>query len=358
MNTGCSLRTDLQIRGLAALVLENELLEVTVLAGRGTDIISFVYKPSRLNLLWRSRTGARNPATDLAPSPDPSSSYMDYYPGGWQEIFPNGGDPCVYRGASLGFHGDICKVAWDYEIERNDSHAVQVRCWTQAVRMPFLVEKRLRLEASFPTLVIEERIVNESDEVLECMWGHHPTFGAPFLSPACRLSVPARVVETHPDPLPGAQRLPRGLRGEWPVIPGADGRPVDLRRIPGPESRTSDVCYLTELDEGWYALQNTETGLGFALSWDERVFPHIWLWQECCGTRGSPWWGREYVCGIEPHSSIPGCGLLRAIERGTALRVDPRADVEQRLLATAFQNAAPVERVTGEGTVVFGRYRG
>ena len=44
-----------------------------------------------------------------------AAPFMDFYPGGWQELFPNAGNNCVYKGAELGFHGEICKVPWEFD---------------------------------------------------------------------------------------------------------------------------------------------------------------------------------------------------------------------------------------------------
>ena len=59
---------------------------------------------------------------------------------------------------------------------------------------------------------------------------------------------------------------------------------------------------------------------------------------------GYPWYGRNYNFALEPWTSYPDGGLLRAIENGSARRIGPLETIETRLLAVAY---AGTERITG-----------
>ncbi|HCP72884.1 MAG TPA: hypothetical protein DIT91_05605, partial [Actinobacteria bacterium] len=37
--------------------LENDLLKISILAGRGADLVELTYKPKNLDLAWQSSTG-------------------------------------------------------------------------------------------------------------------------------------------------------------------------------------------------------------------------------------------------------------------------------------------------------------
>jgi hypothetical protein len=52
---------EIAVAGVRAVVLENELLRVTVLAGLGSDVIEFCYKPRDLDATWLSPGGLRDP---------------------------------------------------------------------------------------------------------------------------------------------------------------------------------------------------------------------------------------------------------------------------------------------------------
>ncbi|MCI0622920.1 MAG: aldose 1-epimerase [Acidobacteria bacterium] len=349
----CRLDENLKINGVPGFSLENQQLRVVVLTGKGTDILEFRHKPSGIDVLFKTPWGLKNPQTYVHDTPAAAAPFMDFYPGGWQELFPNAGNNCVYRGAELGFHGEICKVPWEFTVLENGPQQVAVKYWVRTVRCPFLVEKTLRLRSDRAALEIQETITNEGAEPMDFMWGHHPAFGAPFLDEHCRLFAPATGVETA-HPLPAHQRLPPETRFErFPHVRTSAGDDFDVSRMWPPTARFAHLSYLTGLKDGWYCLVNEKTRLGFALRWDLSVFRYLWLWQEFCGTPHYPWWGQGYVTGIEPHSSIPGLGLEKAIDRGTQLTLAPRRSLSTQLCASLFQAEDEPKGVTEDGKVLY-----
>jgi hypothetical protein len=81
--------------------------------------------------------------------------------------------------------------------------------------------------------------------------------------------------------------------------------------------------YLDNLREGWIAVTQPKVGVGIGLAFDAAVFPYVWLWQEFGYTQEYPWYGRAYVIGVEPQSSMPGAretgGRLLRLEGGGAM---------------------------------------
>ena len=163
------------------------------------------------------------------------------------------------------------------------------------------------------------------------------SFGAPFLGPRTRLAIPARRALVHPAPLAGRARFTPGAESVWPSGKTADGKEEDLARTPAPEERVSDMLYLGDLRDGWYALTNLDMGVGFAMRFPVQVFPHVWLWRELNGTDDFPWFGRSYVAAVEPFTTAPGLGLGKAAENGTARILAPGASLEVRLLAAGYE---------------------
>ena len=51
---------------------------------------------------------------------------------------------------------------------------------------------------------------------------------------------------------------------------------------------------MTEMPEGWYAVTNEETGVGFGLRFPADVFPYLWYWRNLGGGWGYPWYGRRW----------------------------------------------------------------
>ncbi|WP_433190425.1 DUF4432 family protein [Actinoallomurus sp. CA-150999] len=325
-NWGCRVH-EITLAGLRAIVLENELLRVTVLADKGGDVVEFCHKPRDLDFAWLAPAGLRDPRDVAGGAADDAALFHDQYEGGWQEVFPNGGAPSTYRGAALAQHGEVAGLRWDAVIVEDDPGAVAVRLTVRTRRLPFRLAKTFRLTSGEPTLTIEEELHNESGVDLDAMWGHHIVFGAPFLRPGARIRMPEGVhVMPHETAInPPERRV--GEAGPWPVPDGV----TDLSVVPEPGA-PSDIVYLTGFTDGWY-----EVADALRVEWDASVLPYVWMWQELGAWRDYPWWGRAYVVGLEPFSSLPTNGLAEAVENGSALRVPAGARRSLWLRATVLE---------------------
>lgn len=346
-NFGCRL-TEYIYRGLRTLSLENELLRVSILADKGSDIFEFLYKPLDVDFMWRSPWGVRNPAAFIPTTHTAVSSFLDYYEGGWQDCMPTGGNPAEYRGFPFGAHGETPTLPWQYSIMEDTPERVAVRFWVRTVRTPFYVEKLIWLEGGKAVLHFEETITNEGRIGLELMWGQHPAFGPPFLDESCVIDLPGGRV--HCRELTPNTRFVQGVYS-WPVAPGKDGNPIDLRRVAGMEADTSDTLRIDQLSAGWYALTNTRLQVGFGMVWPLEVFPALWFWQVYGGAYNPPWYGRTYNIALEPFSTIQ-LTLPEAIQDGSAHRLAPGESLRARYLAVAYSGGAGITRITPEGEVL------
>src|SRR5262245_15425412 len=209
-------------------VLENEGLEAVILADKGADIHRLVYKPKNLDVLWKTPWGLQRPGVRSVHQS--VAAWMEMYPGGWQEIFPNGGPPCTYKGAELSFHGEASMTSWEFELAPG-SDAAELRLSTRLSRSPFRVYRTMRVESGRPVLLLRERIINEGDEPMDYMWGHHPAYGEPFLSSDCRIDIGARALLADDEYDPPFNPLAPNRRYEWPRVE-RDGRTTDLSRVP------------------------------------------------------------------------------------------------------------------------------
>lgn len=330
-NYGCRIHRNLLYKGVALLIMENEKLRISILVGKGTDIIEFLYKPKDIDFMWRGPVGLPDIPHFVTTDANRLGNFMDYYIGAWQEILPNGGAPCRYKGTTFGLHGEVSLIPWEYAILEDNPQEIAVKFWVRTYRTPFYLEKILKMKGNDPSLYIEESLHNEAEEEMDLMWGHHPAFGEPFISSDCTIELPpCKIKVTKGDGLSNS-RLKEGEEGDWPYAPGKEGGKVDLRRIPGPEEKTSEMIFLSELNEGWYRIRNEKLKLSFRLNWSLETFPFLWYWQVCKGSFNYPWYGRTYNIALEPFSSLPN--LEQAIKSGTQIKLNPHEEIKTNLSA-------------------------
>lgn len=353
MMVECTVQETTLDRGVPALVLENDLIGVTILPSKGADIYELISKADGIDVLWKSPWGLRPPGVTHS-AVDSAAAWLEAYEGGWQVLFPNGGNANVYRGVELNFHGEASLAAWDYEIIETDGEAAEVRLSTRLRRSPFHIERTMRVEAGKPVLLIRERVTNQGREELEAMWGHHPAFGAPFLSGACRIDTNARTVHADDVITSGLNPLDPGGVSTWPHGE-RDGVATDLSVVAGPDDPPHEtMAYLTDFegDHAWYGITNTALGLGVGLVWPKVVFPYAWFWQEMHAGAGFPWYGEVYVMAIEPNSSMPGHGLSAVIEKtGTHLSIPAGASREVAFAAVLYHAKKGIAGIEADGSV-------
>lgn len=350
-NWGCRINDEYLFRGGRMLVMENELLRVSILLDKGTDIYEFLYKPRDIDFMWRSPMPVRDSSRFVPSIPREDGFFQDYYFGGWQEIFPNGGAHLEYKGAEMGQHGEVSLLPWKCAIVQDTPEEISAKMWTRTYRTPFYIEKTMLMRTGEAILHIEEKIVNEGMEEMRFMWGHHPAFGAPFLDESCRIDAPATKVEVH-SPLNGdGYRLAEGAAFDsFPIVKDKNGNDFDLSAVPPPNARECEMAYLLGLSDGWYALTNTNRKVGFAMKWDKEIFPVIWLWEVFGGSFGYPWYGRTYNLALEPFTSHPG-GMAAAMKKGTVPTIGAGETIETKLSAIAYEGLERVKNVSENGVV-------
>jgi len=350
-NYGCRI-TECVLRGYRTLILENNLIRVTVLADKGTDIYELLYKPLDMDAMWRAPLGLRERHSVTSPREHASGKFLDYAFGGWFEMFPNVGYHFEKHGFPWSLHGEVSLQAWEYKIVKDEPEEIIIGFQVRTARTPFHLEKTLRLVNDKPTLFFEERITNEGDQPMDVSWGQHPVYGWPFVDDSCRLYLPPCRALTFEEKLAPTTRLKPGQDREWPFVETLDGQIIDASRIPGPETRSHDHIYLTGYQEGWYALTNENRGIGLGLSFDPGLYKFLTFWQVYRGAFDYPWWGMTYNIAIEPQTSYPN-HLPDQIEAGNALHFESGGTIETNYLATFYEDIAPVRKVRNDGKLIF-----
>jgi hypothetical protein len=324
----CSIHTE-TIAGWQALVLESNLIRVAVLPQKGADICSFIHKPSSVDVLAKTPWQLQPPD---APQRQGSGDleFLWNYEGGWQELFPNVNASCVYRDQRVPFHGEVATLAWEHEIVRADAGEILIRFSVRCRRTPFRLERQMRLKCGAAEVSLEEQVTNESAVAEHFVWGHHCVIGAPFLEAGCQLHIPARTIITPPAIYEQSARLVPGQRNAWPMAQRRDGNWVSLDLVRGPEARSHDDAYLTDLTGGWAAVHNPRLDLTFSLQWDPAIFKWIVSWQAYGGEAAMPLTAL-YALGIEPW--VTAQNLEQAVAAGQAIELAAGATFRTSLLA-------------------------
>jgi galactose mutarotase-like enzyme len=333
----CTISDDWTYKNMPVIWMENDFLRIGILAGRGSDIFEFRYKPKDVDFMLRLAKGIVNPNIDFSQQRGTNNQFEDYYYGGWQEILPN--SPAFhYRGAALGQHGEVSLTPWKHAILENTPERVSVKLWTRPLRVPILIEKTLTLEAGKSTLFIQEKLTNEANTPLEVVWGHHIAFGLPFLNEGAKITTNARTFYAEPL-MPPNRRFQPGIVSDFPHALNIDGAVDDASIVhPVSEPPYSDMAYLSDFDDkGYYALKNEAKNVGFAVAWDARIFKHVWYWLERYGTQDAPWWGSAYAVALEPWTNRWRPDPQTGIDAGEWLRLEAGAVITTALEASGFE---------------------
>lgn len=317
-NSGCRWM-EFTWNGMASVIMENEVLRLEILVDKGTDIVEFLYKPMDVDFMWRSPIPAYKPSFFIPTVQGKTGNFLDYYPGGWQEIFPNGGSICEYKNTVLGIHGEVALLPWKFKIIEDSKDKISIMFHTPTYRTPFLLEKTITLEKNNPVVTFNEKITNCGNEEMDFIWGHHPAFGKPFISPDSIIKIKKARMKVAL----GDSKSFSAIKQQdaiWPFAEGKDEGKVDLSVCPAETDKTSDLIFLSELEEGRYEIINNKLKLGFYMEFPLSVFKYIWFWRVAKGSFHYPWYGRTYNIALEPFSSLPV--LSDAVKRGDQLKID------------------------------------
>ena len=219
---------EVNYRGRPALILSNDVLELTVLE-MGGSLARLVLKndPEKMNPLWDALRKDREMGR-----PERASGMTGHY----TCLDGFGLASSEERAAGMPFsHGEAHSLPW---VTRSREKQGQTATLVQTVYLPFVQEVLTRTLK----LVDGENIVY-AHSTLESLlafdrpvcWVEHATVGSPFLEPG------VTVVDLSGNRAVTRSRARRGLfphrlaaseEFTWPMAPGVDGRPVNLRLTP------------------------------------------------------------------------------------------------------------------------------
>lgn len=308
-------------RGWEIVRLTSAELVVEVVPELGATVCSVRRRRDDLELLHRTPWGLpRRGGPQLGGNAEVIR--QDANPGGWQSLFPNGGDTVVVQGADQGYDGEA-RIAYFEPIDDPDQadHPGRLRLHARMRRSPLTMTKIITLDGS--SVTIEEIVRNVGTGERELMWGTSLQFGAPFIGPDAELDTTANLI--HPDATLHYD-ADYDDATPWPRTIGSDSM-INLRYLPEPGAETR-LAYLTDFSTGSASITNPTLDCTVELEWDAEQWPHLWYGLEAGETTDFPWFGTGYFLSLTPNTSWPAHGMHDA-RRKTSSTIKMQAD-EQR----------------------------
>lgn len=312
-----------QHRGWEVLRLSTDEVGLDVVPGLGGTISSLTRLPDDAELLWSTPWGLRHAGAHPLPG-SAEATMIDTSPGGWQSLFPNGGDSATVHGVEWGVDGEarVCWLDWEFT---GSSLIMNGRL----TRSPFEISKIISVRGREVT--VGETVRNVGGERIEVMWGSRLCLGGALLGPDTVVDAAASVV--HPDPQISYSSNYEDVM-PWPRSHGADSM-INLRTLPEIGSGQTRLAYLTEFTRPSLSVTRPSVGVGLDLEWDLDCWPYVWYSMEAGGRRGFPWFSSGYVLALTPCSAWPAHGLHDARRvSGTTVWIDPGETRTSHLTAT------------------------
>jgi hypothetical protein len=327
-----TLDAESQCRGLRLIRIENDFLSIEILPELGAKILRLVHKPSGRNLLWE------NPRLGPVIAPF-GASFDNHWSGGWDDVLPNDPPAAAPGGDPLPDHGEFWAQPADVRVVAARPTVCEVS-FTQLGRvLPTTYEKTIVVTAADPFVRVRYAFSHAGNDAFPFLWNIHPAMN---ISPATWIDVPAKTGIT--DPWREAQ-FAGNTTFQWPYATDRAGNQVDLRRVEPPKAGTADMHYLTDVEEGWYAVTDQAAQVGFALRFPQHIFRHVWLFRTFGGWRGL------YTLILEASTGYP-CALAEAAAHGACAIMPPHGSLEAEVLAIPYAGIPSVAAVESDGRVM------
>lgn len=309
------IKPNASIHSLRAIQLENESLALSILPDVGAKIYDLIWKPTGRNFLWH------NPRV-LPQTFAIEANFDNYWCGGWDEGFPTC-DACEHKGEMYPNLGELRSVHWNVVSTERERGDMVARLRAFGPISPVRAEKTVTLSGSSPVVKVQYEVTNVGPASIDFIWGTHPAL-APTAHTVLRIPARMGIVGLSSDPSLGTP----GERYAWPNLQTPGGM-IDMSRTLGMDAAVFCGHYCTDLEAGWYAVEDTESGDGFLLSFPLETCPYLWLWLVYGG-----WRGYHHVI-VEPWTSYP-VHLAEAARNGTSRKLAPSEKFMAEVRATIY----------------------
>jgi hypothetical protein len=269
-------------KNVDAVLMESDLLSLTVIPESGAKIQSIYDKRAQKELLYQSSRdvfrkvnyGARFDSGDFS---------------GFDEVFPTI-DECFYPSGPwlstpVPDHGEVWVLPWDYQIAENS-----VTLSVHGVRFPYRIEKKVEFlrENCFR---LSYQALNLSDFDFDFIWCPHPFF---VCDENTRVVLPPSVKEVISTCSLENKLGDYGSIHPWPVTRTSEGELYDISDVMHPPyaGKCEKFYAVNRPNEGWCALQNIVSGETIGLSYPIDKLPYLGVWEGIIDN--------QYVTALEP----------------------------------------------------------
>ena len=281
------------------LRLENQYITVVVNPINGGTIshIGNSLDPTTNVLAWYE-WDAPEPMSVAYPENESETHWLSRYRGGWQFLTPNAGNECVHEGQRHSCHGESSILPWTIVSKSNDQVTLEVTIFDS-----LRVQRILEIDSENAIFRVHTQITNTTQVVQEIVIVEHIAFQG---STEARIDAPEK----------STWAFPKGFEedGGEPMLWSESGKGRPDLRAPI-ESAYERLAFLHSGNEGWVKIVDKERGTGALLTWDKKIFPFLWYWQERFSPR-FPFFKRAEITGLEPASCYPDDALTGASKGG------------------------------------------
>ena len=241
---------------------------------------------------------APEPMSVAYPENESETHWLSRYRGGWQFLTPNAGNECVHEGQRHSCHGESSILPWTIVSKSNDQVTLEVTIFDS-----LRVQRILEIDSENAIFRAHTQITNTTQVVQEIVIVEHIAFQG---STEARIDAPEK----------STWAFPKGFEedGGEPMLWSESGKGRPDLRAPI-ESAYERLAFLHSGNEGWVKIVDKERGTGALLTWDKKIFPFLWYWQERFSPR-FPFFKRAEITGLEPASCYPDDALTGASKGG------------------------------------------
>jgi len=269
-------------KNMDALLMESDLLALTIIPESGAKIQSIYHKSSRKELLYQ--TGRQEFRKAIYGAKFDRGDFS-----GFDEVFPSI-DECFYpsgpwAGTPIPDHGEVWALPWDCSVGENS-----VTLSVHGVRFPYRIEKRVEFlrENSFR---LSYQAHNLSDFDFDFIWCPHPFF---VCDENTRVVLPPSVKKVISTCSLENKLGDYGSIHSWPVTETSIGEKYDISDVMHPQyaGKCEKFYALNQPTEGWCALRNTSSGETIGLSYPVDKLPYLGVWEGIIND--------QYITALEP----------------------------------------------------------